>query len=70
MIMAKINICRKKSHKQYEIELKDTTGKDRFEDEYGFGTNPPIVMCAKSGKDAKRQLKLPKGVQIRKIKRG
>jgi len=66
--MAKINLCRK-SHRQYEIELKDTTGKDRFPDDYGFGVNPPIVLCAKSRKDAIRQLRIPKSVKIVKVKR-
>ena len=67
--MAKINLCKRKGHKQYEIGLRDATGKDRFDDEYGFGMNPPIVLCAKSKKDAENQLKLPQGVEIVKIEK-
>jgi len=37
--------------------------------EYGFGTNPPICIRAKNITNAKKQLKLPSTVKIKKIKR-
>ena len=57
------------AHRQYEVELQDTIGGGRFADDYGFPTNPPIVICAKNQKHARGQLKLPKGVKISKLKR-
>jgi hypothetical protein len=63
------NLCKRKGQKQFEIELRDATGQDRFEDEYGFADNPPIVLCAKNKKDVKKKLKLPSGVKIAKIEK-
>jgi len=69
-VMARrVNLCRG-GGRLYEIELRDTTGRDRFADEYGFPTNPPIVLCAKSVSNARKQLKLPRGVKVVKVKRG
>lgn len=46
----------KKNLKTYEVTLEDKTGKNRFSDEYGFGTNPPIVIQANNEKELKREL--------------
>ena len=57
---------------EYEITLK-YIGKGKkpryIHTEYGFGVNPPIVVHAKNIANAKKQLKLPSTVKIRKIKR-
>ena len=57
---------------EYEIELK-YVGKGKRPaytySDYGFGTNPPIVVKAKSKADAIKKLKLPKTVKFRKIKK-
>jgi len=37
--------------------------------EYGFGTNPPLVVRAKNITNAKKQLKIPSTVKIHKIRR-
>lgn len=65
----RINLC-KRGGRLYEIKLRDTTSRDRFADEYGFGVNPPIVLCAKSAKNAIKQLKLPKDIKVHSVKRG
>lgn len=56
--------------KQYEITLK-WVGKgkqpDYLENEYGFGTNPPIVLSGKNEKSVRNKLKLPKDIKIHEI---
>lgn len=52
--------------KIYEIELK--SNKNTFDEEYGFGSNPPITIMANNKKEAINKLKLPKSVKINKIK--
>jgi len=49
----------KKMTKQFEVTFKDTTGKNRFENEYGFGTNPPAIFHARNKIDLRRIL-MPK----------
>ena len=57
---------------QYEINLT-WHGKGKSpkytHTEYGFGMNPPIVVNALNMRNARKQLKLPKIVKIRKIVR-
>lgn len=64
----KNNLCRARNTKQFEIELVDTSDSGRFDGEYGFGVNPPIVLCAKDKSDAVAQLKLPKNVKVLRVK--
>lgn len=64
----KKNIC--KHSKQFEITLREVNGTEKFVNEYGFGDNPPIIICAKNKKDARNKLKLPKGVKIVSIEKG
>ncbi len=53
--------------KQFEVDLIDTTNSNRFDDEFGFGTNPPITVSAKNKSEAREMLTLPKGIKIRKV---
>lgn len=56
----------------YEIDLK-WVGKRKppysLESQYGFGSNPPITVSAESISAARRSLRLPKTIKIRKIKK-
>ena len=65
-------MVRKRPMKEYEVELKyvgrKRTPPQYTHSEYGFGMNPPVVLHARSVSAAKRQLDLPKTVQISKIK--
>jgi hypothetical protein len=36
----------------------------RLESEYGFGTNPPVIIRAETLGKAKKQLNLPKNIRI------
>ncbi len=64
MVKKKIARFCPKGKFQYEITI---SGGDP--NEYGMPTNPPIVTCARTQKDALRQFKFPKKVKVRKIKR-
>lgn len=58
--------------KNYEITLEDIgrTGQwEEMSEEYGLGLNPPIVIQAKSKKEALSKLCLPKDVSVKTILR-
>jgi hypothetical protein len=54
---------------EYEIELDYVCKKKPayVKTEYGFGTNPPIVVHAKSKTQAIEKLRLPKCVKVKNI---
>ena len=60
----------KKMMKEFEVELKfkGKKPKKEYESEYGFGTNPPIVLLCKSKSDVLKKLKLPKYVKVKRLK--
>ena len=57
--------------KLYQFEIEFSGGTEEDQSEYGFGTNPPLVVNAPSKIDAVRQLDRQymrdKGVKIRSI---
>lgn len=55
----------REGEKQFEVSLSGGGG--RFDSDYGFGMNPPIVVNAKSRAEAMKKLQLPKGVKVRKV---
>lgn len=60
----------RKGQKQFEVELK-WVGKGKKPKyatlDYGFETNPPIVINANNKKNALKKLKLPKTVKVKRI---
>ena len=64
--------CNKRKWNQYEVTFRDLTGKNRFDDEYGFETNPPFITSSSSKqcliKELKSRLKRDK-IGIVKIRR-
>lgn len=66
-ILARTSDIRKARPGQKQFEIRLRGGGGRFDSDYGFGMNPPIVIHARSKAEALKQLKLPKTVKVLKV---